>query len=149
AIAPDGHLITLDDDQVIRHWDAARHPARTEDLIHKGDPSGQTLSPDFYRRGVLLSGLRRGDSSGQTLSPDGRTLAVVLRGGRVQLIDVATGGETHVLRVTPPVLSLAFAPGGRMLIVAGGDWRAQVWEVAAPPREVTHTRLPIVPSTNW
>jgi WD40 repeat protein/serine/threonine protein kinase len=126
AFAPDGHLLTLDDDHVLRHWDTvSQRPTRTESLRHLGN--------------ILR----------QALSPDGQTLAVALRDGRVHLIHLATKHETRLLEGLPPVAGLAFAPGGRMLAAVGGDLEARVWEVVSG-REVQHTRLGRIPDTlNW
>jgi WD40 repeat protein/serine/threonine protein kinase len=123
AVAPDGHLVTLDDDHVLRHWDHARRcPTRTEDFRHLGD-------------NVPL-----GDIMLQALSADGRTLAVALRDGSVHRVDLATGRATPLLQGLPPVAGLAFAPGGRVLAAVGGDARARLWEVATG-REVWTTKL--------
>ena len=122
AFAPDGHLITLDGDHVLRHWDnASRRPIRTESLRHLG----------YIVR--------------QALSPDGQTMAVALSDGRVHLIDLAIGRQTHSLQLLPPVSGLAFAPGGRMLAAVSGDLHARVWEVASG-REVRRTPLANIPN---
>jgi WD40 repeat protein len=76
----------------------------------------------------------------QALSADGRTLAVALRDGSVHRVDLATGRATPLLQGLPPVVGLAFAPGGRVLAAVGGDARARLWEVATG-REVWTTKL--------
>jgi WD40 repeat protein len=62
------------------------------------------------------------------LSPDGRVLAVGHDDGTITLIDVATLKEVSTFPVVPeaPVLSLAFVPGSRTLVVGGDAFLAAV-----------------------
>jgi WD40 repeat protein/tRNA A-37 threonylcarbamoyl transferase component Bud32 len=109
AFAPDGHLLTLDSDQALRHWDNARR---------------RPTPPVSFRH--------LGDINKQVLAPGGQSMAVALRDGQVYLIDLLTGHETRVLQGPPPVSNLAFAPGGRFLAAVGSDRQARVWKVASP-----------------
>jgi WD40 repeat protein len=64
------------------------------------------------------------------LSPDGQRLAGVRRGRTVVLWDVATGKELFALESPDQVVCLSFSPDGSSL-VAGGDGRLTVWDLAA------------------
>ena len=75
-------------------------------------------------------------------SPSGRTLAVGCRGGRIDLLDVASGqGAPQLWLDEPPgyeysrVQSLAFSPDGNLLAATlkeGGD-RIRVWDLSHTP----------------
>ncbi|MCI0455861.1 MAG: serine/threonine protein kinase, partial [Gemmataceae bacterium] len=117
AFAPDGHLITLDEDGVVRHWDkGSRRPTRTESFRHLGEISSRALSPD------------------------GNMLAVGLRTGQVHLFNLATGRQVRVLQGPASVFHLAFERDGQRLAAVGSDRRARLWEVASG-REVWTTPL--------
>jgi WD40 repeat protein/Flp pilus assembly protein TadD len=121
ALTPDGHLVTLDEDFQLRHWDTAtRRPARTLDLA-----SECTL----YR---------------PALSHDGRTLAVRTETGAIRLLDTATGRVKRVLEgnaagSTRPIFNewsryvtmhLAFALDDRRLLSIGAFERtARLWDL--------------------
>ncbi|MCI0458107.1 MAG: serine/threonine protein kinase, partial [Gemmataceae bacterium] len=115
VFAPDGRVLTLDEEGIVRHWDrGSRRPTRTKSY---GD---------------------LGDVASRALSPDGTTLAVGLRSGPMHLFDLATGREARVLRGPAAVSYLAFTRDGRLLATVGDDRRARVWEVATG-REVWTT----------
>jgi WD40 repeat protein len=73
------------------------------------------------------------------LSPDGRTLALLdvpelYADPDLKLLDLTTGRE-RVFRQDPDypfLLSLCFAPDGRLLVVGAGAKEARLWEVPAP-----------------
>lgn len=65
--------------------------------------------------------------SAVAISPDNATLAVARDNGRLTLYDLATGEQVQDLTVKETVSSLAFSPGGRLLISGDIRGRLAIW----------------------
>lgn len=66
-------------------------------------------------------------------SPDGRTLATASTDNRIQLLDVATGGNLAALSGhTNTVKAIAWSRDGRTLTTASADQTVRVWNAALP-----------------
>jgi WD40 repeat protein len=122
AIAPDGHLVTIDDDLQLRHWDTrTRRPTKTLNLA---------TECDLYRL---------------ALSHDGQTVVARTPSGDIRLLDTNTGRLQRVLHghghgAIPRVgndwtrhfvSSLEFSRDDRQLVSLGNfDRMVWVWDTA-------------------
>jgi DNA-binding SARP family transcriptional activator/WD40 repeat protein len=151
TVAAEGRLaVTAGVDRRVIVWDVEAAAAREVFEGHPDQITGLKLSPDggtLYSSGAAgkvivwdVAGERRlgrpfspqsSDRARRTtfdLSPDGRTLAVGDEDGTVTLTDVASLREISTFAVVPdgPVLSVAFVPGSRTLVVGGEEFLAAV-----------------------
>ncbi|RKH33381.1 aspartyl protease family protein [Corallococcus sicarius] len=69
------------------------------------------------------------DLEGVAFSPDGALVATVSRSGAVQLFDAATGAPKGTLATEEPLVSVAFHPDGRWLVVGSAQGLVSVLSV--------------------
>jgi WD40 repeat protein len=113
AFTPQGDIATASSDQTVRIW--VRKNKQWESRTVKEAPEGELRC--------------------LAISPDGRILAVGTRYGTIRVMDLVKGQELAPLRGHPgDVWALAFAPDGRHLAAAAGDWdqpgEVRLWQVA-------------------
>jgi WD40 repeat protein len=102
VFTPDGQLLLLDAGRRLRFWDPASR--RTSRVLDLPAPAVRHLA----------------------LAPDGRTVAAAATDGTVRLLDVTSGHEHHVLRVTSQeAVTVAFLPDGQTLLTHGTDGACQ------------------------
>jgi RNA polymerase sigma factor (sigma-70 family) len=108
ALAPDGNVVGLGRDQMVRTWDLATGRERSRFAVAES------------AHGAFA------------LAPDGKTLATA-KAGAVHLWEMATGRERRRFRGhTAEVATLAFAPDGKALLSGSADTTALVWGVTLP-----------------
>ena len=109
-------------------------------------PDGQTLASaagkfinlwDVNTK-TLKTTLRGGEGriGDVTYSPDGRTLANT-DGPAINLWDADTGDLKTTLKSVCPLYSLAYSPDGSVLVGAGFDGTAKLWDTASWKQETT------------
>jgi WD40 repeat protein len=118
AALPDGHVLTVDQQQAVRVWDAATGRERQQ-FPMTGTP-GTTVPAAIYNACVSLDG-------------GGRNLAVAGRNGIVTVWDVAAGRATGRV-VTPETgipTRIALSRDGKTLALGVNIMRPTLWDVAA------------------
>ena len=83
----------------------------------------RTIAADAELRGVIHQRYDLGDLAVRAMAfaPDGRTIALGGVGGRIELVDVATGTITKLAGPTSTVRALAFDRGSSTRLAAVGD----------------------------
>jgi WD40 repeat protein len=145
AFSPDGQLLARADwvvpgekaDPLVRLWDTAsgkemktlsKHRGQVRALAFSGD--GKLLASGGSDRSICLWNPATGqplrqwqDPQGEVwtlaVAPDGKRVASANNGGTVRLWDAATGRELHHWGQEEGRQTLAFAPDGKVLAVAG------------------------------
>ena len=89
----------------------------------------QTVPQEFFSDG--------GDVSSVAFSPDGKTFLIAFMGrndpntGSAELRDTASGEVIWTRALQKPTInSLAFSPDGTLIVAAGGDHSAMIWDAA-------------------
>ncbi|WP_308301341.1 DUF4062 domain-containing protein [Frankia sp. Mgl5] len=163
AFSPDGMLIaTTSSDGTVRLWNAADG---TESAVlngHTDAPMGCVFSPDgsllattsddhTARLWEVATGRVIHTLAGHThwveccaFSPDGTVLATAGSDGMIRIWDVADGRCRCALRVTGPLLWIAWHPDGTVLAAAGGAGTHLLAYVTGPVQssEVIDFRCP-------
>jgi hypothetical protein len=140
AASPDGRLLAVGTDRpIVGVWDwAARKPAYTvAGRVEWGglvslafSPDGRFLAAGSFRGPVRLFDAATGQERatfdghrspvrGLTFSPDSRTLSVVHDDGTLVIWELLTGKPRARVRFDMPARSVAAAPAGGLLAVAG------------------------------
>jgi WD40 repeat protein len=167
AFTPDGRtLLAWGDDRNLHAWDVAtgRHRARPCDGLREHtkavafSPDGRLVAFGGQEAYLVLADVETGLEVRRlaarsatdldtvwclAFAPDGRTLAWAgPRDGVIRLCEVATGQERHRLTGHQGgVFSLAFAPGGRVLLSGAEDTTALVWDLVGPPAPLAEGAL--------
>jgi WD40 repeat protein/serine/threonine protein kinase len=126
AFSPDGRtLLSGSFDGGARLWDAATGTPRTAELRHRGRVKAVGFSPD----GALLVTAGAVEEFDPEKEPRRSPNAVV--GGEVRLWRAATGRALAPALAHPqPVWSVAFSPGGRLLLTGCEDMQARFFLAA-------------------
>lgn len=122
AFSPDGQtLVTGDLDGNAKRWDVSSGRARDQDLLCGGRVKAIAFSPD----GSILA------TAGLVEDVDRRTGDRRIRGGEVRLWSAATGRPLGDVLAQPGLVwSLAFSPGGRLLLTGAEGMNARLYMVA-------------------
>ena len=132
AYSPDGtRIVTAGDDKTLRVWDAktgrevlsVAHPGRVTSVAW--NPNGERFVTGGDRvarvwdaragKELLSTGAHVGLVSAVAFSPDGGRIATGSFDRTVKVWDAQTGKELHTIREDSGVLTVAFAPNGRLL----------------------------------
>ena len=107
AFSPDGRLLVVLHGQNLTLWDLGKWESRV--LFDNAEEKARTVA----------------------FSPDGKTIAYPALGNVVKLVDIATGDEVNRVEFGSLVNSMAFAPDGGRLCIAGAG--ARLWNLADQP----------------
>jgi WD40 repeat protein len=151
AYSPDGKfLATTSRDSTVKLWDALRGTEVRTFKGHEGPVTWVAFSADgkHLASGTGWNGLVKvwdvdKESAVHTVktnawqhnnavlafSPNGKRLACGTERSTVQVVDVATGQELHLLKGLN-VTEIVFSPDGERLLTASQDGSVRVWDVA-------------------
>lgn len=113
-------VVTYGDEGVVRFWEM--ESVLGGSVLGVSAQGGWTLRHDRMRSAMPAYAL--------ALHPSGRVAAAGHLNGAVRFFDVETGVVLATVQASTTVMSLAFSPDGRQLVVGAGPEGAEVWDLS-------------------
>jgi WD40 repeat protein len=98
--------------------------------------------PDHPRAAGASPAMSTALGTGADVSPDGELIAAGAGDDRVRIMRLSRSGGLSPLTIfAAPAAAVAFSPGGHLLLTAGEDHTARLWDVSDPRRPQLRTVL--------